>query len=175
MIEVKDINDMIDKFPMYLNVSLPKDIATIMDNAYVSLLVYRDRDKDSHRMYCNEDVYFIEDSESVRNYFSNIFFEQGKKAMVFKNINEAIHEEIDPKMFFIDMSAVVEHKNLLKLMDTYPEAKIILISGIAKYIICFIEEMQRLREGIVLDFVLSRNSEVILSKIKEVEEENDNQ
>ena len=169
MKEVKNLNEMIDKFPMYSNVSLPEDVAEKMDDAFVSLLVYRDSDIDTSKMSYDNDVYFIEDSTSVRHYFSNIFYEKGKRAMVFKSINEAIQEEIDPKIFFIDMSSIVEHKNLIRLIDNFPKAKIILISGIAKYIVCFIKEMQALRKDIELDYILSRDSDVVLRKIKDLE------
>ena len=167
MIEVKDINEMIDKFPMYSNVSLPKDVAEKVDDAYISLLIYRDKDRDSSEMPCDKDVFFIEDSPSVIRYFNNIFYEEGKKAVVFTNVDNAIFLGLQPKMFFIDLSAIVDHKNLLKLIDSYPEAKIILMSGIAKYIESFIREMKQLRKDIELDYVLSRNSDVIIRKIND--------
>lgn len=173
MIEVKNIDEMIDKFPMYSNVLLPKDIAEIIDNAYVSLLVYRSIKNDTKSMPFNEDVVFIEDSPSVMKYFENIFYEQGKRAMVCSSIDGVIRStnQINPKMFFIDMSAIVEHQNLLDLIDNFPEAKIILISGIANYIHCLVKEMQKLRANIELDYVLSRNSEVIFAKIEKINNE----
>ncbi len=168
MIEVKDLNDLISKFPMYPNVSLPKDVALKVDDAYVSLLVYRDKDKNASWMSFDEDVFFIEDSPSVAHYFRNIFYEKDRRALVFGNIDAAIHCNRCPKIFFIDMGAIVEHENLLKLIDAYPEAKIVIMSGMGKYVHCFIREMQELRPNIKLDFVLSREESVIIAKVGEL-------
>ena len=68
---------------MYSNVSLPKDVAEKVDDAYVSLLIYRDRNNDAIDMPYDNEVFFIEDSESVRYYLSNIFYEKGRRARVF--------------------------------------------------------------------------------------------
>lgn len=173
MIEVKDLNGLIDNFPMYFNVSLPVDVAIKVEDAYLSLLVYRDKDQDTSWLPFNNEVFFIEDSASVGYYLSNIFYEERKRARVLNNISNAISINTNskifpPKIIFVDMSAIGEHKNLLTLMDTYPDAKIVLISGIASYIKCFIKEMQKLRPNIELDYILSRDIKTIKEKVTEI-------
>ena len=82
MIEVKTMEELIDKFPMYQNVSLPEDVALILDNAYTSLLIYREQGKISDSMLEEKNVFFIEDSLSLIKYFENIFYDYGLKAKV---------------------------------------------------------------------------------------------
>ncbi len=168
MQEVQTVNEMIDAFPMYSNVSLPNDVLTIMDNAYTSLLVYREQGKITDGMAVELDVFFIEDSPSLKRYFENILYERNLKVKVFGSVVEALVSKINPKVFFIDVSAIDEHVHLLTLIKEYPNAKIVLMTGIIKYVERFITEMKQMKNDIELDYISSRDKRVILNKINSI-------
>ena len=62
----------------------------------------------------------------------------------------------------------MKHNNLIKLIEKYPSSKIIIMSGIIKHVNQFITEMKQLKKDINIDYIISRNKDAILDKIKEI-------
>lgn len=168
MIEVNNIDEMIEKFPMYPNLTLPKDVYFKVHDAYQSLLIYRDFNNDADGFPEEGRVYFIEDEVALSRYLQNIFFSEKKKARVFRSIGEAIDFNKEPKIFFIDLSSIDKHENIVKLNEKYPNSKIVLMSGVAEYVENFLRELYYFKRGLQIDYIFNRNYTTIKKKIEDI-------